>query len=213
MPLGLSILMYYIPSVLSSTFLSCIDTPVLIDFKKHADVGTPSVLFDWTTDVDTCEWKGITCTSGVPRRVSRIDISGWPEPLKGSLPASLARLTHLERLFLARNNLTGLLPSFDWAKKLMHLEALDLHGNAFTGPLPPSLGSLINLRYLDLSSNDLNGSIPDEFGSLTSLVHLRLSHNELSGMIPATFRNLGTNLRGLYLDHNRYFSLLCSLCW
>ena len=161
------------------------------------------MLSDWTTDVHTCDWKGITCTSDVPRRVSEIDISGWPVPLKGSLPASLARLTHLKRLFLARNNLTGSLPSFDWAGNSMDLEALDLHGNDFEGPLPPSLGALTNMRYLDLSSNNLNGSIPNEFGLLESLVHMRLSHNQLSGIVPSTFRNLGTNLRGLYLDHNR----------
>lgn len=80
-----------------------------------------------------CTWKGVVCESGDKGpTVASLDLVG--NNLAGSLPTSLAHLTHLESLGLSLNHLVG--------------------------PIPEQLGALPNLADIDLLQNDLSGRFP-----------------------------------------------------
>ncbi|CAO2149270.1 unnamed protein product [Urochloa humidicola] len=87
----------------------------------------------------------------------------------------------LQELYLADNNIHGLLPK--WIGQLTSLVVLDLSQNNLTGPLPVSIEHLSSLQWLDLSGNHLTGHVPVEIGMLTNLTNFDLSHNELDGVI------------------------------
>lgn len=130
--------------------------------------------------------------------------------------------THVEKLFLLGNNLTGSLPDL---RALSHLKVLDLGQNSISGTIPatlnemaelremslsysdltgniPDLNSLINLEKLNLIGNQLSGTIPD-LSSLVNMQDLILSNNQLSGEIP-TWLNTLTNLKTLSLAVNQF---------
>ena len=159
----------------------------------------------WLQTNQPCDWYGITCrTSGWPREVTHIDLSG--NNLTGTLPGDLAFLSELQSLRIDNSGpgirlkkLTSVIPAT--LGDLEHLEILSFNSNAFTGAIPPELGNLINLRELDLGNNRLMGSIPERLGQLTNLEHLDLSGNQLGGAIPDTLQNL-TQLEYLNISHN-----------
>ncbi|TFF88805.1 MAG: hypothetical protein EU548_08395, partial [Promethearchaeota archaeon] len=135
----------------------------------------------------------------------------------------LFELESLEKLNLARNNLTSLSESIG---RLTSLKELNLRENKFT-VLPNSLSKLSSLRHLNLSRNKLE-TLPKSIGKLTELEELNASdnnfkefprvitklpllkvlqigHNSLSSL-PKSFRNL-TSLRELGLEYNKFTSL------
>ena len=67
---------------------------------------------------------------------------------------------------------------------LSHLKKLDISGNGLTGVIPRQLGYLTQLETLDLSNNRLSGEIPPELALLPSLESLHLGGNDLEGCIP-----------------------------
>ena len=67
---------------------------------------------------------------------------------------------------------------------LSHLKKLDISGNGLTGVIPRQLGYLAQLETLDLSNNRLSGEIPPELALLPSLESLHLGGNDLKGCIP-----------------------------
>ena len=67
---------------------------------------------------------------------------------------------------------------------LSHLKKLDISGNGLTGVIPRQLGYLAQLETLDLSNNRLSGEIPPELALLPSLESLHLGGNDLEGCIP-----------------------------
>ena len=86
-----------------------------------------------------------------------IDLSH--KELRGPLPSSIARFTHLEDLVLSKNNLNGDIPV--GIAHLVNLKFLDLSFNEFTGTLPESLGSLTYLECLLVDNNSkLQGKAP-----------------------------------------------------
>lgn len=117
--------------------------------------------------------------------ISSVDLSG--NNLKGIIPPSMGRLSHLRTLDLSSNQLHGSIPSS--LGKLLHLEKLALASNNLSGPIPISFSEMPTLVYLDLSSNQLNGSIPDYLTELKSLRYLNLEDNNFEGPVPfnATF--------------------------
>ncbi|KAH9309755.1 hypothetical protein KI387_037666 [Taxus chinensis] len=117
--------------------------------------------------------------------ISSIDLSG--NNLRGSIPSSMGRLSHLRTLDLSSNQLHGAIPSS--LGKLLHMEKLALASNKLSGPIPVSFSEMPSLVYLDLSSNQLNGSIPDYLTELKSLRYLSLENNNFQGPVPfnATF--------------------------
>ncbi len=162
----------------------------------------------WLTDAPLGDWYGVEVDSqgrvtGLRLVVSTVTQDGYLSKtgigLRGSIPAELGSLTHLEHLDLGYNELTGSIPAE--LGSLAHLEFLDLGTNALTGPIPAELGSLTNLRHLDLEHNELTGAIPAELGSLSNLEHLALDHNELTGSIPVELGSL-THLEYLGLGYN-----------
>ena len=105
------------------------------------------------------------------------------------------------QLWFQSNRLTGEIPTAE----LLHfieLERLRLAGNQLTGVIPPELGNFTNLEVLVLDDNQLTGGIPPELGYLTNVEELWLAENQLTGVIPAELGNL-TNLEELVLDDNK----------
>ena len=88
-----------------------------------------------------------------------------------------------------------------WLGKLTRLDRLSLAGNQLTGPIPPSLGNLANVRLLWLAENQLTGTMPPELGQLESLQSLSLRDNQLAGAIPPSIGDLET-LQSLDVSRN-----------
>jgi hypothetical protein len=111
-----------------------------------------------------------------------LDISS--NALNDSLPDSILKCRWLQMLTLARNNLTGLLPSvFD--RELATLERLDMSHNRFFGTVPEDLENLTMLQgMVDLSHNDFYDPIPASLRRLPEKVYIDLTYNNLSGLIP-----------------------------
>ncbi|XP_020417032.1 receptor-like protein 2 isoform X1 [Prunus persica] len=138
---------------------------------------------NWTSSVNCCQWKGITCNQ-----------DGWvthlllpSKELKGGIfpsSSSLGNLTHLTHLNLSHNSLCGSLTEFFLS--LNRLEILDLSYNLLSGELPLYPPSS-NIQKLDLSSNHFHGAIPSSFFQKAwSLTSFNVSNNTLSGSIPSS---------------------------
>ena len=120
-------------------------------------------------------------------------------PLEGTIPGELGRLTSLRRLWIHSSDLTGSIPPE--LGNMAGLWGLNLRDNDLTGSIPTALGDLSNMRKLRLHNNRLSGSIPTELGDLSNLTDLWLSGNELTGTIPSVLGGLD-NLRQLSLKNN-----------
>lgn len=151
-------------------------------FATHADNWT-NTTNRWLTDINPCNWYGVTCTSG---HVTDLVLEN--NNLDGFLPYSLGNLSHLEILDVWGNFLVGPIPGN--IGTLSNLKELILGNNGFTGIIPPSLGNLSVLEILILEGTGLTGSIPTELGNLTNLIQLGLSPNRLSGTVPYQLGNL-----------------------
>ena len=120
-------------------------------------------------------------------------------PLGGTIPTELGRLTRLRRLWIHSSNLTGTIPSE--LANMANLGTLNLRGNGLTGSIPTELGRMSGLQDLLLHDNQLTGNIPTQLGDLSSLRRLWLSNNLLSGSIPSALGNL-SSLQQLNLHTN-----------
>ncbi|XP_057963004.1 probable inactive receptor kinase At1g48480 [Malania oleifera] len=127
---------------------------------------------------DPCSWRGILCADG---RVTEVRLPG--DGLAGDLPPNtLGNLTHLRRLSLRRNSLSGQLPPD--LGSCLQLRVLNLQTNRFSGELPTFLFRLSRLVSLDLAGNSFSAEIPSEFNNLPRLKTLNLARNRLTGSIP-----------------------------
>ena len=90
----------------------------------------------WLSDQPIGEWHGVTTDRA--GRVTHLSLAA--NGLMGSLPGSLANLSHLQELGIG--------------------------GNQLTGSIPPELGRLPNLAILHLAYNRLTGSVPSELGTV-----------------------------------------------
>ena len=172
------------------------DCAILLEIR---DVLAESSTLNWSKSVPMQEWEGIRLdNTTVPSRVKEIHLNG--KELTGTLPPSIASLTHLTLLHLRDNKLGGNIPSE--LGRLEKLEWLSLSENQLTGAIPKELGNLKSLERLFLRNNKLCGQIPTELGMLRNLKWLYLSHNDLHGPIPSTFGFL-SSLEWLYLSHNK----------
>ena len=120
-------------------------------------------------------------------------------PLGGTIPRELGRLTRLRRLWIHSSNLTGTIPSE--LANMANLGTLNLRGNGLRGSIPTELGRMSGLQDLLLQDNQLTGNIPTQLGGLSSLRRLWLSNNLLEGSIPAVLGNL-SSLQQLNLHTN-----------
>ena len=170
------------------------DCKILLGLRDEL-VGTGSL--NWDTHLAITSWEGVG-VSGAPRRVLKLEL--YENPLTGSLPAELGRLTQLQRLELFHHQLTGGIPPE--LSQLTQLQYLDLSSNQLTGAIPVELSQLTQLQSLYLSHNQLMGGIPPELGQLTRLGLLWLNENQLTGGIPAELGQL-TQLQYLDLSENQ----------
>jgi len=121
-----------------------------------------------------------------------------------SLPGEIGKLSNLEFLAIAGNQLTSVPVELG---KLTNLTMLLLHKNQF-GSVPAELGKLTKLTVLDVSRNQLT-SVPAELGNLTELTELDLRDNELT-RVPTELGKL-TKLTALHLWNNQLASVPAQL--
>lgn len=151
--------------------------------------------------------------------------------LGGTLPASLAALTRLQKLRLGYNKLAGPLPAA-WAG-LSSLQTLDLRQNSLTNALPqacalldsaspclsfgmrcqPSTFQLTCMTSHSICAfHDVHGRFAEcaktlsgllqAWSALANLQQLLLDHNALTGNLPGSYHAL-TNLRILTLGEGK----------
>lgn len=154
---------------------------------------------NWNTDADLRQWYGVDTSSSDPCGwVIALGLTG--HYLRGTLPAELGNLTHLEVLHLDFNELSGPIPAE--LGTLTQLRELFLNSNELSGTVPAGLGRLTRLQNLHLYRNELSSPIPAELGNMTRLRVLEIWDNQLSGPVPAELGNL-SNLRKLSLNRNQ----------
>lgn len=134
----------------------------------------------WNQSIDCCDWNGIDCDNN--GFVIGLDLSG--ESISGGFDntSSLFSLQSLQKLNLASNNFSSVIPS--GFNKLVTLSYLNLSYANFVGQIPIEISHLTRLVTLDISS-------------LSYLIGqgLKLENPNLQSLV----RNL-TSIRQLYLD-------------
>ncbi|XP_058729117.1 receptor-like protein 7 [Vicia villosa] len=102
----------------------------------------------WNSSIDCCDWKGVNCDS--EGFVIGLDLS--EESISGGFDtaSSLFSLQHLQKLNLAVNNFSSVIPS--GFKKLVMLDYLNLSYASFVGQIPIEISQLTRLVTLDISS-------------------------------------------------------------
>ena len=156
--------------------------------------GDPAAL-NWRVDVPLERWKGIGL-SGQPARVTSIDVSGLG--LRGGVPRPLTRLSALETLRMADNELFGAIPGR--LGRLRALREVALERNELTGPVPTSIENLPALSELRLNDNALTGHLVGRLERLPSLSTMRLGGNDFLGCVPEPVRGLGDRRLELDID-------------
>jgi len=133
-----------------------------------------------------CTWAGITCNAD-GTHVTRVHLS-WNN-LTGRLPEAIGDLTELEFFAVDYNPLLGPIPAAIryWTKiKFISFGATFMTG-AFPGDPWPYLPELETL-YLQIA---LSGPIPESFGSLTKLKSFSIhGASGITGQLPESMKNL-----------------------
>lgn len=198
-----------------------VELQILLDLKTSLGLNNIKGFESWTSGNSPCNFTGIVCNSA--DSVAKINlndkgISGEPpfsllcqlpslselslgsNHLFGTFTVDIRNCTGLQRLDLAFNKLTGVVPDLS---PLHKLEVLNLSDNGFSGPFPwSSLGNLTELAVLSLGDNGFDESpFPEVVMNLTKLTWLYLSEINIKGKIPPWIGNL-TELRDLELADN-----------
>ncbi|KAF5205912.1 Leucine-rich repeat receptor-like protein kinase pxl1 [Thalictrum thalictroides] len=136
--------------------------------------------------------------------------------LTGTIPASLGNLSSLEYLFIANNDLHGLL--LEELGRLTQLRSLVIEQTNVTGEIPSSLFNNSVLTVLSFTLNKLSGRLPSDMfsrlpnlqvlGNLPNIPSLKLAGNQLTSDGPsgmAFFTSLANSpkLQVLALSVNR----------
>lgn len=164
------------------------------------DYGDYLVTENWNTNLDCCDWNGVTCdnTTG---DVIGLDLNSGM--LQGTIysNSSLFHLPQLRTLNLAFNDFTGELPHEIgiFSNSLTHL---NISQCSFNGKVPPEISLLHKLVSLDLSQNSLKLQ-PHSFINLlrnsTVLEQLSLGGVNISSVLPA-YLNISSSLKLLDLS-------------
>ena len=133
--------------------------------------------YAWLRADRPCTWQGVSCGKRFLRvffiRSEHVTQLELPHAhLQGQLPPEIGLFTHLTRLDLGSNELTGLPAEIG---QLAMLETLEVDNNKLTR-LPPEMSQLSNLIDIDLDHNELT-EVPSEFSQLTKLKRLDLRGN------------------------------------
>ncbi len=168
-----------------------------LNHPDNADLPAGHPLRTWGVGLS---WDGILLAE--TEEGARVDTIAFPWwNLAGGVPAEMAELDGLRRLFLNHNRLTGPIPA--QLGDLAGLTQLHLNSNQLSGPVPPELARLTGLARLALFDNRLTGPVPSAFGELVELVYLDFDRNRMSGPLPEELGNL-VNLTSLWLRGNRF---------
>ncbi|GKV40166.1 hypothetical protein SLEP1_g47834 [Rubroshorea leprosula] len=142
-------------------------------------------------DIDTynpiiiCECDNSTCHI---TQLCRFNRKVYGLSVVGVIPDELWNLTHLTKLDLRQNHLTG--PLSASIGNLTQMQYLGVGVNALSGKVPKELGLLTNLRSLSISANNFSGPLPPELGNCLRLEKLYIGSSGVSGDIPSTFARL-----------------------
>lgn len=212
---------------LPSAAMDCHSSDRAALLKIKGQLGNPPELSSWMPATNCCAWDAAAAAAAVicspdTGRVYlvalfqlHVDVAAPIPPaygelpmlqtiqldtlpgLYGHIPASFAKLAHLEQLDISGTQVSGPVPGF---LTKTNLSALTITNSKLTGPIPGSLSRLSSLRYLDLSGNMLSGSIPPGLlhGSSRFLI---LSSNRLTGEVPAGYAD--GDMDTLDLSHNQ----------
>lgn len=123
----------------------------------------------------------------LPNAISNISINIYYmglylNPISGSIPEGIGKLTNLNTLLLGDTFLSGTMP--DKIGDLWQLQLLYIVNTMMSGQLPSTLGNLTQMNTLDLRNNEFGGYIPPELSNMQALEILDISHNNLTGQIP-----------------------------
>lgn len=110
------------------------------------------------------------------------------------LPNSIGKLSNLEKLDVANQNLTGLPQSVENLKKL---KSLDLSDNLFTS-FPNVISSLTSLESINFQSNSVSGILPLSFSNLTNLKEIRFNQQNMEITDSYFFKKM-KNLKTVFL--------------
>lgn len=148
----------------------------------------------WTTDLNVCEWYGITCNAA--GSIESINLGS--NNLVGKPNSEVFNLVNLKSLWLDSNPMDMSFDNIGAAKRLTYLR-LD-------STRVKKLDNLDRARFLtvlDLQFNQLKGTFPSEILMLTNLRSLNVGNNKLIGPLPTSFVNL-PYLRTLRLQTNQF---------
>ncbi|XP_059070508.1 receptor-like protein 47 [Cryptomeria japonica] len=129
-------------------------------------------------------------------QLNYLNLSG--NHLEGSLFSNTSSWMNLRRLDLARNKLSGCIPSM-WS---FYMGILLLNDNLFSGNIHPNLGDLSNLNMLNLANNKITGVIPVSLSNCSNLEMLNLANNKITGVIPVSLSDC-SYLNMLNLANNK----------
>lgn len=128
-------------------------------------------------------WFGISCITGPICAITSLQFDNIN--MIGRLSDSFGNLVNMTILQVNNNvNLKGSLPAS--IAKMTNLNYISFNNNGFTGTLPTTWGNFTRLTTIFLSGNKLQGSIPSTWSSgLKSLMRLTLSNNQLTNTLPS----------------------------
>ncbi|GAB2233226.1 hypothetical protein Droror1_Dr00002445 [Drosera rotundifolia] len=154
------------------------DKEILLQIQ--ASLGNPQKLVDnWQLEGGCCKSWGVECND--IGRVRYFFASFSDHPFQ--IPPSVGGLEYLEYMaFSDLPNLVGSIP--DTVATLSHLQTLRISNCRLSGQIPSFLGQIKSLQTIDLNTNNLSGSIPSSLSQLKYLTQLALSNNKLTGPIP-----------------------------
>jgi hypothetical protein len=137
----------------------------------------------WRKEEFECTWVGVNCdTSG---NVVGINLSN--KKVK-TLPEDLGILSHLHRIELDRNVVTGTIPSS--LALMSNLTLFNIEDNRLSGTVPWDVfAGMSNLEMFAIHTNLMSGSFPTELGRWwPHMVTLTIYGNSIQGTIPSDLR-------------------------
>ncbi|PSS30063.1 Receptor protein kinase [Actinidia chinensis var. chinensis] len=190
------------------------DAAVMFSLKKSLN---PPESLKWS-DPDPCNWDHVVCSDD--NRVTRIQIGH--QSLQGTIPQSISNLTHLQRLELQWNNISGPVPGLnglgllqvlmlsnnqftsvpiDFFTGMSSLQSVEIDNNPFSAwQIPETLKNASTLQNFSANSANITGKIPDFLGpdDFPGLINLHLAFNSLEGELPASFS--GSQIESLWVN-------------
>ena len=145
----------------TASLLSAADGPIpaeerqaLIDLYNATDGDHWTDHSGWLGPAGTeCSWNGVACRQTRAGQWHVFHLGLIANRLVGTIPESIAQLTHLEDIFLGENQLSGSVP--EALAGLKELKELDLMDNRLSGLLPDAL-----IRRWENGSLDIVADMP-----------------------------------------------------